>query len=69
MAKSLDARFMSSNKSYEFQRANNFEVIIPSMGDEITLCVTRCTLPEMTLTPIEPSANSNCPAILTLELP
>ena len=53
MAKSLDARFMSSNKSYEFQRANNFEVIIPSMGDEITLCVTRCTLPEMTLTPIE----------------
>ena len=53
MPKSLDARHMISNRSYEMQRTNQFEVIINGLGDEFTLCVTRCALPEASITPVE----------------
>lgn len=53
MARSLDARHLSNNKTYEMQRANNFEVVIEGLGEEFTLCVTRCALPEITVTPTE----------------
>lgn len=53
MAKSLDARHLSNNRTYDVQRTNNFEVIIDGLGEEFTLSVTRCALPEASITPIE----------------
>lgn len=61
MARGLDARHMISNNSYEMQRTNNFEVVIDGLGDEFTLCVTRCALPEISIEPIELAyGNSKC---------
>lgn len=53
MSRALDARHMSNNKTYEVQRTNHFEVVIDGLGEEFTLCVTRCSLPEVTITPTE----------------
>ena len=41
----FDARHMSNNRQYEVQRNNHFEVIIPGMGDDFTLLVSRCNFP------------------------
>ena len=53
MVLAYDARHLSNNKNYEVQRANHFEVIIPGLGDDFTLSVTRCALPEVTIAPVE----------------
>lgn len=53
MAKAYDARHLSNNKSYEVQRSNHFEVIIPGLGEDFTLLVSRCNLPEVNITPTE----------------
>lgn len=45
----FDARHLSNNKRYEVQRTNHFEVIIPGFGEDFTLAVTRCALPEITV--------------------
>ena len=53
MAKAYDARHLSNNKSYEVQRNNHFELIIPKMGDDFTLVVSRCNFPEIGVDVVE----------------
>lgn len=53
MAKAFNADHLSNNKMYEVQRSNHFEVIIPGLGDDTTLLVSRCAFPEVNITPTE----------------
>ena len=53
MALGYDARHMSNNRQYEVQRNNHFEVIIPDMGDDFTLLVSRCNFPEIGVDVVE----------------
>lgn len=69
MAKAFDARHLSNNKTYEIQGSNHFEVIIPGMGDEFTLCVSTCNLPEVTIAAVELNyGNSKVKVAGTVEL-
>lgn len=53
MAKAYNANHLSNNKQYEIQRNNHFELIVPGMGDDFTLTVSRCSFPEISVTPTE----------------
>lgn len=53
MPKQFNANHLSTNRTYEVQRTNHFEVMIPDLGEEFTLSVSRCSLPEMTINAIE----------------
>ena len=69
MAKAFDARHLSNNKTYEIQGSNHFEVIIPGMGDEFTLCISTCNLPEVTIAAVELNyGNSKVKVAGTVEL-
>lgn len=48
-----NAQHLSNNKTYEIQRSNHFEVIVSDLGEEFTLTVQRCSLPEMTIGIVE----------------
>lgn len=50
---SMSPMHMSNVKTYEIQRTNNFELILEGFGDEFTLCVESCPLPNVSNDPIE----------------
>lgn len=53
MLVSMGPMHMSNVKTYEIQRTNNFELILEGFGDEFTLCVESCPLPNVSNDPIE----------------
>ena len=56
----LSAMHLSNNRRYEIQRVFNFDVTISGLGDDVTLNVIRCNLPEISTPAIEvPHGNTN----------
>ena len=53
MALSLDAKHLSSNRNYQPQLSNNFEIVIDGLGEEVTLAVSSGSLPEISNAVIE----------------
>lgn len=49
----MNGSHLASNKQFDFQRQNNFECIIGDLGQDITLCVSKAFLPEVSLDVIE----------------
>lgn len=53
MPVSMGPNHLSNVKTYEIQRTNNFELVIEGFGDEFTLSVESCPLPNVSNDPIE----------------
>jgi phage tail-like protein len=49
----MNGSHLASNANYDFQRQNNFECVIGGLGQEITLCVSKAFLPEVSLDVVE----------------
>lgn len=59
MPKAFDARHLSSDKNYQVQMTNWYQVQIGDMGDAISLLTQSCSLPEISTPVVElPYGNS-----------
>lgn len=69
-ATQLGALYMSSDRQYEMQRTNHFEVYIAGLGEEFVLSVESVTLPKYSIDPIDLSRGNDSvkvPGKVTLE--
>lgn len=59
MSRAFDARHLSSNKNYQVQMTNWYEIQIGGLGDEISLLTQSCNLPDISTPVVElPFGNS-----------
>lgn len=49
----MNASHLASNKTFEFQRQNQFECIIGGLSQDVTLSVSKAFLPEVSLDVVE----------------